>query len=200
MGYPKALLPIGKDTFLNRILGIGREVGLADPIVILGRAAKLIQPTMGNWPASIKINPDPDRGQLSSIQIGLSCLNEHAQACMIWPVDQPAVSADLVRRLVHLFIHSDCLIAFPTYRKRRGHPAIFHRSLFREFREIPLDEVPKKMILRHLQDTAEFSTDESAIVQDIDTPADYEALTGETLESALARTRLGTPPYFRPKP
>jgi molybdenum cofactor cytidylyltransferase len=190
MGHPKALLPIGTTTFLKRILEIVQEIGLADPVVILGRAAEIIQPTIQDSPACVRTNPDTDRGQLSSIQIGISNLGTDVQACMIWPVDQPAVSSDLVRRLALLFIQTECLIAFPRYGEKRGHPAIFHRSLFREFLESPLHEGPKKILLRYLQATVELSTDESAVVQDIDTPSDYEALTGESLETALMRGNI----------
>jgi molybdenum cofactor cytidylyltransferase len=187
MGHPKALLPIGNKTFLKRILEIVQEIGLADPVVILGRAAEIIQPTIQDLPACVKINPDTDRGQLSSIQIGISSLGTDTQACMIWPVDQPAVSADMVRRIALLFVQSGCLIALPKYGEKRGHPAIFHRSLFQEFLGSPLDEGPKKILVRHLQATAELPTDESAVIQDIDTPSDYEALTGESLDAALMR-------------
>ena len=189
MGHPKALLPIGNETFLTRILRIVREVELADPVIILGRAADIIQSAIKTCSARIKINPDTDRGQLSSIQIGISSLDATAQACMIWPVDQPAVSADLVRRLGQLFIQSECLIAFPKIEKKCGHPAIFHRLLFEEFLASPVEEGPKKILQRHLQDTAELLTEESAVVRDIDTPADYKALTGESLTTALTRCK-----------
>jgi molybdenum cofactor cytidylyltransferase len=190
MGYPKALLPIGDSTFLARILETVRRAGLAEPILILGKASEIIRLGIKDWRVSIQINPDPDRGQLSSIQLGLSSIQPDAHACMIWPVDQPAVSEDLVRNLARLFMESEPLIAFPKYGEQRGHPAIFHRKIFQEFMEAPLEEGPKKIILRHQKDTAELPANESAVVQDIDTPADYEALTGESLESALSRRRL----------
>jgi molybdenum cofactor cytidylyltransferase len=187
MGHPKALLPIGNTTFLKRILEIVQMIGFPNPVVVLGRAAELIQPTIKNLPANVKINPDPNRGQLSSIQVGISSLASETQACMIWPVDQPAVSVELVRRLVHLFVQSECLIAFPKYGEKRGHPAIFHRSLFQEFLEAPLSEGPQKILLHHLQATAELPTLETAVIRDIDTPLDYKTLTGESIETALMR-------------
>ena len=187
MGYPKALLPIGNETFLTRIVGIARKIGLAEPVIVLGRTAETIAPTIRHLRAQVLINPDPDRGQLSSIQLGLLSLDVNSQACMIWPVDQPAVSEALVRDLAQLFVQSDCLLAFPQFSKKRGHPAILHSSLFPEFLEARLEEGPKKIILRHLQDIAELPTDEFAAVHDVDTPADYEALTGETLQAVLTR-------------
>jgi molybdenum cofactor cytidylyltransferase len=190
MGYPKALLPLGNEVFLTRILRILRDVGLPKPTVILGRTAELIQPRIQKWPADILVNPDPDRGQLSSIQIGFSALERHFEAGMIWPVDHPAVSEDLIFRLTRLYIESGSLIAFPFCGGRRGHPAIFHRSVFQEFMEAPLAEGPKKILFRHAQNSAVLPTEESACVVDIDTPEDYLALTGESVEFALARMGL----------
>ena len=192
MGYPKALLPLGEYTFLTHILKTVQQIGLSNPVVILGKAAELIQPRIQNWPALVRINPDPDRGQLSSIQLGLSSLDSGVQAGMIWPVDQPAVSEDLVRKLVQLFLQSEPMIAFPKCGDKRGHPAIFHRALFQEFMATPLEEGPKNILLRHQQQTAELPTVETAAVQDIDTPADYETLTGKSVQSALERMKTIT--------
>jgi len=187
MGYPKALLPLGRNRFITHILGILHNLGMPDPVIVLGRAAPIIQPLCLDWPASILVNPDPDRGQLSSIQLGLMQIGDAFNAGMIWPVDQPAVSEDLVQRLVRLFASSQSLIACPRCQERRGHPAIFHRSLFQEFMDAPLQEGPKNILLRHQQETSILPTDERGTIQDIDTPDDYQSLTGESLVSALAR-------------
>ena len=189
MGYPKALLPIGGETFLNRILRILQNAGLGIPRIILGRAAEMIRPTVGIPSAAIRINPDPDRGQLSSIQLGLLSLDSSAQAAMIWPVDQPAISGDLVRSLAEQFLQSESLIAYPKRGDKRGHPAIFHRDLFQEFMSAPLEEGPKDILVRHREQTLVLPTEELAAVHDIDTPSDYEILTGESLEQALARNQ-----------
>jgi molybdenum cofactor cytidylyltransferase len=190
MGYPKALLPLGTDTFLSRILRTLHAAEMPKPLIILGRAADVIQPQIRDWPADIYINPDPDRGQLSSIQLALSNIPPEFTAGMIWPVDQPAVSEYLVRQLTEQFINSNSRIACPIYRNKRGHPVIFHRSLFQEFMDAPLEEGPKKIIIRHQQATALLPTEESATIQDLDTPAEYEAWTGESLNSALARIKF----------
>ncbi len=187
MGYPKALLPIGNDLFITRILGIIRRIGLSSPKIILGKSAAVIQPALKSCSVEVRINPDPSRGQLSSIQIGLSSLHPSVQAAMIWPVDQPAVSENLVRNLAQLFVQSESLITCPKYGEKRGHPAIFHRTLFQEFMETPLEEGPKNILIRHQKDTAVLQTEESAVVQDIDTPAEYKSLTGSSLEAALVR-------------
>jgi molybdenum cofactor cytidylyltransferase len=188
MGYPKAILPLGDDVFITRILKTIGKIGLPHPIIVLGRTAAEIRTQIQNWNAEFIINPNPERGQLSSIQLALSCIHPDFNAGMIWPVDQPMVSDRLVLKLVRLFLSSGSLIAIPSYGNRLGHPTIFHRALFQEFMETSLEESPKKILLRHQQSTAVLPTEELATIQDIDTPAEYKALTGESLESALART------------
>jgi molybdenum cofactor cytidylyltransferase len=182
MGYPKALLPLGTDIFLTRILRTISRVGLGRPTIVLGRAAPSIEPKILGRQADIVINPDPGRGQLSSIQLGLSNLPPEAGAAMIWPVDQPLVSEDLVQRLAQLFLESGALIACPRCGDKRGHPAIFHRSLFQEFMDAPLEDGPKNLVVLHQPETAVLATDEIAAVMDMDTPSDYKALTGEDLK------------------
>jgi molybdenum cofactor cytidylyltransferase len=190
MGYPKALLPLGEELFITRILRVLRNAELPRPVIILGRAAAAIQPRIQDWPADILINSDPDRGQLSSIQLAFAHVAPEYAGGMIWPVDQPAVSENLVRRLAELFLSSESRIVFPKCGGKSGHPAIFHRDLFQEFMDAPLKEGPKSILLRHQQETIELTTEESAAVQDIDTPSDYLELTGKSLQATLAKTDI----------
>ncbi len=91
-----------------------------------------------------------------------------------------------MRRLAERFLADRAPVTCPLYGERRGHPAIFHRALFREFMEAPLAEGPKGIILRYRPVTALVPTAEPAVVEDVDTPADYRALTGVDLEAAVA--------------
>ena len=181
MGYPKALLPLGEEFFLTRILRISQEVGFVRPRLILGRDAELIIARIGDYPTDVIVNPDPDRGQLSSIQMGVSSLSEKFEAVMLWPVDQPAISVELIRGLTELFIANDCLITVPFCDGKRGHPAIFHRTLFHEFINAPMEKGAKGIISRYESETCFLFTEELAAFTDIDTPSDYQALTGQSL-------------------
>jgi molybdenum cofactor cytidylyltransferase len=188
MGYPKALLPLESGCFLTWILSVAQNAGLGKPIVVLGKNAQEIQSRIGKRQIDILINPDPERGQLSSIQLALSSLRPECMGAVIWPVDQPLVSVSLVDNLTRKFLDSSSLIAYPMYGETRGHPAIFHRDLFQEFMEAPLDEGPKRIISSHLEDTVFLPTDEPGTVYDFDTPSDYEAAFGISLDSVVTKT------------
>ncbi len=190
MGFPKALLPLGGDIFLVRILKTIRAAGMPRAHVVLGKAAETVRPHLADWDVDVLINPEPSRGQLSSIQIALESLGPEMGSAMIWPVDMPDVAPEVVRGLAELFIDSGSWIVLPLFGDRRGHPAIIHRRLFHEFMEASLEEGPKSIFARHRGETSTLAVQDSAAIQDIDTPSDYRVLTGETLDSALCRRRF----------
>ncbi len=194
MGYPKALLPIGADTFLTRILATLEDAKLADSVVVLGTQAARIEPQLSGRTARVVINPNPAEGQLSSVRIALGEVDPSSEGCLIWPVDQPAISVGLVRSLVRLFTTSGALLALPLCREMRGHPAIFRRTLFPAIMNLPPGERLKTLVLERRQDTALLPTEEVATIEDVDTPADYLKFMGETLEAALSRSGLNREP------
>jgi molybdenum cofactor cytidylyltransferase len=187
MGYPKALLPLGTTTFLTRILATLHEAGLPNPVVVLGRHAEQVKRTLLRSAVEIAVNPHPESGQLSSLRLGLERVDPGADGCLVWPVDHPAVSADLVRELIELFAATRAPLVLPWHGGRRGHPAIFSSTLFPELLALPPGEGAKKVVLRHADLTALRPTAEAATVEDIDTPEAYYKLTGEELAAALAR-------------
>ena len=188
MGHPKALLPLGDQTFLTAILVELGQLGFPPPRVILGRDAHRIEPLIRGRRLQVFINQDPGRGQLSSIQLGLANVDPGCEGCLVWPVDQPGVPRHVVLGLLDLFLSGDAPIALPCYGDRRGHPAIFRHDLFWELMHASPEGGAKQLVSRYRDQTAVLITDEPSTVEDIDTPEDYFIFTGETLEAALART------------
>lgn len=181
MGYPKALLPVGPHTFLSRIL---ETLGTACPgevTVVVGRHAEEIRSRTHNPNSRFIVNPRPELGQISSIQLALRSLEHECAGCLFWPVDQPMVPAPILSSLIGLFRNSDALIVMPCCGERRGHPVIFRNSLFQELLDWPEGKSPKELVSRLRQQTILLPTDNPAVAEDIDTPEDYYRLTGRTL-------------------
>ena len=187
MGFPKALLPLGSGTFLDRILTTLQESGLSEPMVVIGAHARHIQPALAERAVRIMMNPDYEKGQLSSIKRALEHMDPNVGGCLLWPVDHPAVSRGVVEKLIQLFLDVKPLLALPVYEGQRGHPAILSAALFQEILDTPTEAGMKGVVQRHQDDIALLLTAESAVAHDIDTPEDFFKLTGETLEGALAR-------------
>lgn len=176
MGSPKALLPLGGGTFLTVILETLDQVDLGLPIIVLGKQASDILPIIPRERVIVLINPDPDRGQLSSMKLAIEQTPQKTSACLFWPVDHPLVSVDLVQGLVELFLRTQAPIVLPRSGSQRGHPAIFNRSLFRELLDLPWEEGAKSLVEKYKEQIAFLPTEERAAIEDIDTPEDYSKL------------------------
>src|SRR5207247_11221331 len=132
MGFPKALLPLGSGTFLDQILNTLQESGLSEPMVVIGAHARHIQPALARRPVRVVTNPDYEKGQLSSVKRALENMGPDVRGCLLWPVDHPTVSRDLVEKLIQLFLDAKPLLPLPVYEGRRGHPAILSPALLQE--------------------------------------------------------------------
>ena len=183
MGYPKALLPTGSHTFLSLILETLGSACPGDVTVVVGKHAEEIRSRTVVSNVRFLVNPRPELGQISSIQLALQNLEADRAGCLIWPVDQPMVSPALVLALIGLFKNSEAWIVVPVCNGKRGHPAIFRRELFPELLAWPEGLSPKELIRRHWARTLLLPTEETAAVEDVDTPEDYFRLTGQTLAS-----------------
>jgi molybdenum cofactor cytidylyltransferase len=132
------------------------------------------------------LNPDWQRGQLSSIQAAVLALDADPignaldadpigsnalDGILLCPVDHPLVSRALVAALVAAF-YSDAKppIVVPTFRARRGHPVIFARSLFPELLVAPEDEGARAIVWTHAAEVAEVPTDEEGVVLNLNDP------------------------------
>ncbi len=116
-GFPKALLPLGQNTFLGHILEVLLAAGLSGCHVILGSREQEIRPVAAAHNARITVNPQPERGQFSSLRLALDMLDAACDGCLVWPVDQPRIPPELVRSLAALFQGSAAQLALP---RRRG--------------------------------------------------------------------------------
>ncbi len=175
MGQPKALLPVGKKSFIENIVCGLQEAGVGKIIVVLGHHAKEIQPKIARLPVEVLINENYRQGQLSSLKVALQRLEdaEGVDGALVHLVDHPFLNPALVSEMIDRFYESKKLIVLPRYRGRRGHPVIFSRELFRELLDAPLDQGAKSVVHAHREDTLEIETDNEGVTVDIDTPEDY---------------------------
>jgi molybdenum cofactor cytidylyltransferase len=175
MGRPKALLPIGDVSFLERIVKSLQAAKVEKIIVVLGHNAGEIETKIARLPVTIVVNPNYAQGQLSSLTAAIQALPaENVDGILVHLVDHPFLSPDLVNRMIDRFYESKKLIVVPRWKGRHGHPVIFSRRLFAELLSAPLDQGAKSVVHAHAADTLELETDDEGVTFDIDTPEDYQ--------------------------
>jgi molybdenum cofactor cytidylyltransferase len=179
MGRPKALLRYREGTFLEHLIEVTRDPRVAVTRVVLGAGADAIRTAAKLDPSIVALNPDWEKGQLSSIRAGLRSLAEiDIDGIVLCPVDHPLVSARLVRELVARFYESKKAIVLPTFDGRRGHPAIFSKALFGELLAAPEDKGARAVVWAHSGEVLEVPTEEEGILLNVNDPDMLERAIG----------------------
>ncbi len=176
MGSPKALLDYRGETFLNRLVRVlGKE---CNPVIaVLGYHADAIRAqTAGN--VRFVVNPDPERGQLSSLQTGLAAVPDNVEGFLFTPVDSPALRETTLQQLVVKFQNKKPQTQFviPRYEGQRGHPVFAAPSLLAEFLALPLTAQAKDIVHACVPRTEYVDVDDPGILADIDDRDAYRKL------------------------
>jgi molybdenum cofactor cytidylyltransferase len=178
MGTPKALLPLDGETFLDRLIRLFSEVAIP-PIVVLGPQAAQIQSGLQRGAqAAFVVNPDPERGMLSSLQCGLQAVPPEAEAVMFTPVDHPNLERSTLEKLIGNFKTARAPVIVPEFQGEHGHPVLIARALMAELLALPATAQASDVIHRYRNQTRYISVDDPAVITDIDNRAAYAELLG----------------------
>jgi molybdenum cofactor cytidylyltransferase len=180
MGEAKAALQLPDgDTFVGRI---SRELtaGGAAPVILVVSGREQPGPTAavpGGAATAVRyiINPEPDRGQTSSLQCGLASVPD-APAVLVTLVDVPLVTAALVRALIDAWASSGASLVRPTQGGRHGHPILIAQPVIRELLAADPSAPARSIIRRHAAHGIELEVADHGPFLDVDTPEEYRQL------------------------
>ena len=174
MGRPKLMLDFYGKTFLEHIYEEAIHSALTEVKIVLGHEAEQVQSQFPNLEGKWIVNPAYERGQLSSIQCGLTSLRKSSlEGVMLLLIDHPFVNRMLINRLIESFGKNRCPIAVPSYGHRRGHPVIFSQALFDELSTASLDRGAVDVVRRYEKEIFHVEVGNPGVLIDIDTPEDY---------------------------
>ena len=176
MGSPKALLPYQGRPFLDHLLEATRHPKISLRRVVLGPHAEPIAKAINLHADEIVINPDWEKGQLTSIHAALKSLPAGLDGIVLCLVDHPLISAALVGDLIAAFYESHAPIVSPVYMGRRGHPVIFSARLFPELLAAQLDVGARSVVWAHRAEVHEFPTNEEGCVLNLNDPEAFTRL------------------------
>jgi len=183
MGRDKALLPWPPsaivDTFLSAAIGLFfSHVDVV--LVVAGKNEAALAPIVYANGASLVLNPDPARGQFSSLQVGLQeVLNRGRDAAMITLVDRPPVQPATLATLEAAFEHATAhrkWAVIPEYQGKHGHPILLGRELLTAFLNAPETSNAREVEHAHPGEIEYVPVDDPLAVLNVDTPEQYAAL------------------------
>lgn len=179
MGRDKALLPWHDTTFL------GGAIDLLNPytemvLVVAGKNAAALEPLVYSRGAFLVVNPDWQRGQFSSLQLGLrEVLSRGRDAAIVALVDHPPARPETVDRLRAAFVEAvtrDKWAVVPEHGGKHGHPVVVGREMIEAFLKAPATAVAREIEHAHQPRVEYVPVDDPLVVASVDTPEDYQRL------------------------
>ena len=189
MGTPKALLPDPDGRpFVARLVRSFSAAGIDEIVVVTGvMHAAIVDAIATDTPPARPLcvrNPDPSRGQLSSLWAGLeAAIRSDTEGVLVTPVDIPMIRTTTIRHVVDAWVRTHAPIVRPVVGARHGHPVLFDRVTFDALREAPLTEGARVVVHANADHIVNVAVDDDGCLVDIDTPADYEAVIGKSIRS-----------------
>jgi len=168
MGGPKARLVLEGETLLQRMVRIAVSAGCQTVFAVVGDW----EPGPLDPRVTVVHNPGAAEGMASSIRLGIAALPPDAKAVLILTVDQLAVTAHVLERLLALATKDPARPAACAYEGSLGIPAVLPQRLFKELLDLRGDHGAKAILLR--ENTAPLPFPEGG--SDLDTPEDLARL------------------------
>ncbi len=191
MGRDKALLPwppsaagfvaglATADTFLSAAIRLFfSRVDVV--LVVAGKNENALAPIVYADGASLVVNPDPERGQFSSLRIGLQeVLNRGRDAAMITLVDRPPLRMETIAKLEAAFERATAnrkWAVIPEYQGKHGHPILAGREMIEAFLKAPETSNARDVEHAHQSEIEYVPVDDPLVALNVDTPEQYAAL------------------------
>jgi molybdenum cofactor cytidylyltransferase len=188
MGSEKALLPPpGGGTLLQAAIRAFRPFTQM-VLVVAGSNAEGLKPVIYAQGADLVINPEPERGQFSSLQAGLQeVLNRGRDVAVITHVDCPPVNALTLQILWRAFLESYELppqtrkwLVVPEVAGQHGHPIIAGREMIEAFLRSPITATARDVEHSVQQRVQYVPMADSDLVRNLNTPDEYDAWIAST--------------------
>jgi molybdenum cofactor cytidylyltransferase len=174
MRQQKLLLPFGGRVVIRCVVDALLDGGADEVIVVTGTEGAPIRAALDDLPVRFAENPDPASDMLSTIRCGLHALPTNVETIVLLPGDHPAVSAQVIQAMLVAYRTCGHAILVPVHTGRRGHPLVFSARFRDEIMTSYESTGLRGLLLQHANDVAEWPAPDASVVEDLDTPEDYE--------------------------
>ena len=151
-------------------------------LVVVGENEAALAPAIYAEGAFLVRNPEPKRGQFSSLQVGLrEVLNRGRDAAVITLVDRPPANLRTVEKLHDAFAAAAGLgkwAVVPEFEGKHGHPLVVGREMIEAFLTAPATATARDIEHRYQAKIEYVAVDDPLVAVNVNTPEDYAALRG----------------------
>jgi molybdenum cofactor cytidylyltransferase len=169
------ILPWGETTVIGQVVKTLNQAGVDEILVVTGETHPQVALALQDQPVQLVRNPSSsEEDMLDSLQLGLSSLDKRVQAALVVLGDQPQIEENVVVRILTEYLLSHPPLVVPSYQMRRGHPWLIDRQLFSAVLEMYPPETLRDFLRAHKDLIRYIVVETSSILQDLDTPEDYQ--------------------------
>ena len=176
-GFPKPLLTVDRQRFVERLIDQYREAGVDDVVVVLGYEADEVRSRADLSGATVVENPRYESGMLSSVRAGVrEAQAREADGLLLSPVDYPFIPVHAITAVIDAFAADRSAdVIQPTTDGEAGHPPLFAASTFDALLHDPATEESgaRAVVYAEETDSRALPVDDERIFVDVDTPAEY---------------------------
>ena len=178
-GQNKLLADIAGKPMVRHVAETMCDAGIDDLTVVIGHQADQVAAALDQLPVNLLFNPQFAAGQGHSVAAGITGLDDSVTDVVIALGDMPLVSIETLRQLIAA--HQACVdhqrrITLPSCAGKRGNPVIWGSAFFPELKQLHGDSGGRQVLQDHLAAHNLVESTASTIFQDIDTPAELQAV------------------------
>lgn len=179
---PKSLLLLDSVPLIQRHLTALRGAQIEEIVVVTGYHHASIEAALPPETVRIVRNPEPQRGQQSSVSLGVSALGRGFDLVMIVLADQPLIDAADLSELIRAFVQrpAGTGVLYPVVAGQRGNPVVFSGDVVTAMLNSSSTLDLRRFTDEHPEVVYRYDTPNAHFILDLDTPDDIDALKQRT--------------------
>jgi molybdenum cofactor cytidylyltransferase len=171
MGTPKQLLLLGDKPVIRWCADAIMASGVQDLVVVVNAESERIVAALEGLPAKVVRNDAADSQMADSVRIGVRALDDRVSGVLICLSDHPLIAPDTFRTVIQTHHREPDKIIIPCQGGRRGHPALFPRTILNE---ILAGGTLRDIIGKEGRRVGQVDVHDEGILHDMDTVEDYQ--------------------------
>ena len=178
LGYAKANLRIGSQTFIEKVALTARSCGSEALIITVGEdndpfqcSRKDVQPLVQRYraaPVSVSV-AKPDQSNLETIIDSLEMVKPSGRV-LLWSIDYPFADSQTVKNLLHSFGKSEDKIAYPKLGAHMGHPILLGVAAVERLKKTPRHTTLQGFVRSQNEKICEVPTSDPRVVISVNLP------------------------------
>ena len=181
--FPKALLKKFDQSLLKQFSLTVQALNPVEFLIVTGFHAQAIEDHLEVLQSELNIsirvvrNPHSEKGQASSIRLGLESLTSEYDVLLVALSDQPEIGNAEIQALLEAFQDKEVgqEIVLPMINGQRGNPVLFSKKSIEAILRVP-DMVCRQYMDAHPEQVKQLITDNTSYLVDVDTEQDIQRL------------------------